>query len=124
MAKWIKDLEDKAKDDYIHHKCSNCGELAFYESIYEDDYDEGIDGEWVNLGQIMTGITEHITKYCPNCGEKMECDDAIKEIYGCKACIGYNENNFYSNRCSDCGWYIWGDDNNPDKWELNKEFKI
>ena len=41
----------------------------------EEDYDEGIDGEWEYLGVRDNGINEHITKFCPECGEKMDYEE-------------------------------------------------
>lgn len=40
----------------------------------QDDYDEGMDGEWYLLGKNIVGIKENLTDYCPNCGCKMDGD--------------------------------------------------
>ena len=47
--------------------------------IYEDDYDEGLDGEWFYLGKRENGTIEHLTNYCPNCGADMRRESEVKE---------------------------------------------
>lgn len=67
-GEWVYD----ESTDYYSHKCSACDSPAIYQTNYEDDWDEGLDGKWRNLGMIATGITEHLTPYCPHCGAKIK----------------------------------------------------
>lgn len=69
IGRWI--VNPDSEDGYRHHMCSACKEEAIFEYLYEDDYDEMIDGEWDCIGQIEAGINEHLTNYCPNCGAAM-----------------------------------------------------
>lgn len=66
------ELYDDNEDGYSHHRCSNCKEDAIFTYESEDMYDEGYDGEWHYIGDICVGIDEHLTKFCPHCGTKME----------------------------------------------------
>lgn len=121
MAKWILE-EEEYIDDFQHHKCSSCGALSLFSYTYNEDYDEGIDGEWVSLGYIASGINENITLYCPNCGSKMDCTEALHRIYGCKKCKWFDEsscNYGYTEVCLNCGDYPWANDEIGSKWELN-----
>ena len=68
-GEWVYDENDT---EWTSHQCSVCKKLSFREMIYQDDYDEGLDGEWFYLGKREVGIIEHLTNYCPNCGAKME----------------------------------------------------
>lgn len=68
-GKWV---DDENGTEWDSHQCSVCKKSSLSEMIYEDDYDEGLDGEWFYLGKRENGIIEHLTKYCPNCGAKME----------------------------------------------------
>ena len=119
MAKWII---DKTYDDgYEHHKCSHCNTRALFDYIMEEDYDEGIDGEWEYLGMRDNGINEHITKFCPECGEKMDCAEAMFNICGCIACIYYDENSGYTEECKYCGFYPWASAELPSKYKYRGE---
>ena len=69
-GEWI--VDDESGTEWISHQCSVCKESSLSEMIYEDDYDEGLDGEWFYLGKREIGIIEHLTNYCPNCGAKMD----------------------------------------------------
>lgn len=69
MSKW---KTRDCKDGYTHHYCPNCKNNAIYDFLYIEDYDEDIDGEWYSIGLREYGINEHLTKYCPECGEFME----------------------------------------------------
>ena len=73
MATWI--IDESYDDGYEHHKCSHCNTRALFDYIMEEDYDEGTDGEWEYLGMRDNGINEHITKFCPECGEKMDYEE-------------------------------------------------
>lgn len=59
-------------DGFYHHFCTECKNLAIFAYDEQDDYDEGMDGEWYLLGKNIVGIKENLTDYCPNCGSKME----------------------------------------------------
>ena len=63
---------DGHEDGYYHHRCSVCKEDAIYRTIYEMDYDEGVDGEWYECGERNVGIEEKLTPRCPYCGAKMD----------------------------------------------------
>lgn len=118
MGKWI--IDETYDDGYEHHKCSHCNTRALFDYIMEEDYDEGTDGEWEYLGMRDNGINEHITKFCPECGEKMDCSEAMFDIYGCKVCIYYDENSLnsgYTKECSGCGCYPWASDDLPLKYK-------
>lgn len=122
MAKWIL-AEDGPTDEWVHHKCSSCNTLALFNYLYAEDFDESIDGEWYSLGLKETGMSEHITQYCPNCGEKMDCSEALHRINGCMACIHYDETNCdftygFTEKCVSCGDYPWAKDKLPSKWEM------
>ena len=68
-AKWlIRDSED----GYEHHYCAACSKKALFEYVYEDMWDENVDGEMENCGPIEVDINEHITPFCPHCGAEME----------------------------------------------------
>ena len=58
-------------DGFYHHFCTECKNLAIFTYDEQDDYDEGMDGEWYLLGKNIVGIKENLTDYCPNCGSKM-----------------------------------------------------
>lgn len=58
-------------DGFYHHFCTECKNLAIFAYDEQDDYDEGMDGEWYFLGKNIVGIKENLTDYCPNCGAKM-----------------------------------------------------
>lgn len=123
MAKWIIE-EDDLVDEWLHHKCSSCEALAPFNYQYSEDYDEGMDGEWYSLGIVESGIYEYITPYCPNCGEEMDCSEAIHRIIGCKACVNYDEascNYGYTAECSCCGEYPWASCELPSKWKMRNE---
>lgn len=68
-GEWVDDENDT---EWTSHQCSVCKKSSLSEMIYEDDYDEGLDGEWFYLGKREIGIIEHLTNYCPNCGAKMD----------------------------------------------------
>ena len=119
MAKWI--IDESYDDGYEHHKCSHCNTRALFDYIMEEDYDEGIDGEWEYLGVRDNGISEHITKFCPECGEKMDCAEAMFNICGCIACIYYDENSGYTEECKYCGFYSWASDELPFKYKYRGE---
>ena len=119
MAKWI--IDETYDDGYEHHKCSHCNTRALFDYIMEEDYDEGIDGEWEYLGVRDNGINEHITKFCPECGEKMDCAEAMFNICGCIACIYYDENSGYTEECKYCGFYPWASDEFPFKYKYRGE---
>lgn len=59
-----------AEDGYEHKFCSNCGVDAIFTVLYEPDYDEGLDGEMRYCGERECGISEFITRYCPECGSR------------------------------------------------------
>ena len=59
-------------DGFYHHFCTECKNLAIFAYDEQDDYDEGMDGEWYLLGKNIVGIKENLTDYCPNCGAKMD----------------------------------------------------
>lgn len=61
-------------DCFYHHFCTECKHLAVFAYDEQDDYDEGMDGEWYLLGKNIVGIKENLTNYCPNCGAKMDGD--------------------------------------------------
>lgn len=63
-----------SEDGYEHHRCSSCGKDAIFDYVTEPMYDEGYDGEWSYVADIETGISEHITDFCPSCGAKMDGD--------------------------------------------------
>ena len=67
-------FDDENGTEWDSHQCSVCKKSSLSEMIYEDDYDEGLDGEWFYLGKRENGIIEHLTNYCPNCGAKMESE--------------------------------------------------
>lgn len=118
MGKWI--IDETYKDGYEHYKCSHCNTPALFDYVMYEDYDEGTDGEWEYLGMRDNGINEHITKFCPECGEKMDCAEAMFYIYGCGACVYYDEdslNSGYTKECRDCGFYPWASD------ELSLKYK-
>jgi hypothetical protein len=69
-GRWIERLDGAG--EFVHHMCSECKADAIFQYIIEDDLDEGMDGEWYSRGKITTGIEEHLTNCCPNCGVKME----------------------------------------------------
>ena len=69
-GRWVEHLD--GDDEFVHRMCSECKADAIFRYIIEDDWDEGIDGEWYLLGRITTGIDEYLTNYCPNCGAKMQ----------------------------------------------------
>lgn len=69
-GRWIERLDGDG--EFVHHMCSECKADAIFQYIIEDDLDEGMDGEWYCIGKITTGIEEHLTNCCPNCGAKME----------------------------------------------------
>lgn len=60
------------EDAYEHHRCSVCKNLAWFEYENETMWDENIDGEMVECGDVSCGITEHLTPFCPMCGAKMD----------------------------------------------------
>lgn len=68
-GEWVYDENDT---EWTSHQCSVCKKSSLREAIYEDDYDEGLDGEWFYLGKRQIGIIEHLANYCPNCGAKMD----------------------------------------------------
>lgn len=126
MAKWVPE-EDELIDEWMHHKCSSCDSLALFSYEYSEDFDEGMDGEWFSLGYIESGMCEHITPYCPNCGAEMDCGDAIHRINGCKACVHYDEascNYGYTEECFSCGDYPWASDELQSKWEIKNKTSI
>lgn len=61
-------------DGFYHHFCTECKDLAVFAYDEQDDYDEGMDGEWYLLGKNIVGIKENLTNYCPSCGAKMDGD--------------------------------------------------
>lgn len=69
-GRWIERLDGDG--EFVHHMCSECKADAIFQYIIEDDWDEGMDGEWYSIGKITTGIEEYLTNCCPNCGVKME----------------------------------------------------
>ena len=69
-GRWIERLDGDG--EFVHHMCSECKADAIFQYIIEDDLDEGMDGEWYCIGKITTGIEEHLTNCCPNCGAKMD----------------------------------------------------
>lgn len=71
-AKWIPVFDPV--DGYDHYSCSDCHLYAPFNYIYISDYDENFDGEWVYMGEIENGISEHRTDYCPHCGAKMDSE--------------------------------------------------
>ena len=71
-GEWV---DDENGTEWDSHQCSVCKKSPLSEMIYEDDYDEGLDGEWFYLGKRENGIIEHLTNYCPNCGAKMDKED-------------------------------------------------
>ena len=66
---WLIHYSD---DDFQHHYCPSCGEDAIFEYIYETVWDENYDGEMVECGETCTGIHEHLTAFCPQCGTKLK----------------------------------------------------
>ena len=76
-GRWIKRLDGDG--EFVHHMCSECKADAIFQYNIEDDYDEGMDGAWYCIGKITTGIEEHLTNCCPNCGVKME-QEAAREV--------------------------------------------
>ena len=70
---WVENLE--GDDVWVHHMCSECKSDADFRYIEEEDWDEGMDGEWYYLGKDTIGIEERLTDYCPHCGAKMDVTD-------------------------------------------------
>ena len=68
-GKWI--ISPYNDDGFKHHMCSQCETDAPFYYIYATQYDEGIDGEWFELGEIEDDIVEFIGKRCHECGAKM-----------------------------------------------------
>lgn len=123
IEKWILESNEEAcntGEKYLHHKCSKCGRIAMFDTEFEEDFDESIDGEWVSLGLVECGITEYITPYCPYCGSKMDVSEAMLDIHGCGACKNYkasSPNYGFTERCEGCGRYPWSNDDLPIKYE-------
>lgn len=67
------------KDGFDHHCCSECRREAIFEFIKEPDYDEDYDGNMQYLGEIIVGIYEYLTPYCPYCGNKLIKEEDIQE---------------------------------------------
>ena len=68
-GKWI--ISPYNDDGFNHHMCSQCETDAPFYYIYVTQYDEGLDGEWFELGEIEDDIVEFMGKYCHECGAKM-----------------------------------------------------
>lgn len=75
-GRWIERLHGDG--EFVHHMCSECKADAIFQYIIEDDWDEGMDGEWYSIGKITTGIEEYLTNCCPNCGVKMDNPDLLE----------------------------------------------
>lgn len=72
-GRWV--VNPESYDGFKHHMCSNCKNDAIFDYVYEADFDEMLDGEWDYVGQRESGISEHLTKRCPNCDAKMDVTD-------------------------------------------------
>lgn len=70
-GRWIEH-EETQEDAYSHHKCSECNVNAPFYYKMQEDWDEGMDGEWYSIGLVDDGINEYLTDYCPNCGARMD----------------------------------------------------
>ena len=69
-GEWVK--HDETRDGFCHHRCSICKVDAPFHYLQTEEYDEEIG--W-SMGISTTGIYEHLTNYCPNCGAKMDGKD-------------------------------------------------
>jgi len=127
MAKWVEynGEHEGGLYDYCPHACSDCGSIALFEVIYEEDWDEDIEGYPTYLGLRIGDIKEHITKYCPNCGAKMNYKEAMHDIYGCKSCSHFtNESRTYcyTKECYECSMFPWiAEGLGEDKWSLKDD---
>lgn len=73
QGKWV--VNPESYDGFKHHMCSKCKNDAIFDSVYEADFDEMLDGEWDYVGQRESGISEHLTKRCNHCDAKMDVAD-------------------------------------------------
>ena len=107
-------------------------ELLAITSIYvtfRPDYDEGYDGEWYQCGNIEEWHTT-LNKYIYGSYEEaleatitwLKAEESYDTL-GCEMCVGHDHNGYnyeYSERCKDCIWYLWADENDPknkDRWD-------
>lgn len=98
---------------------------------YVPDYDEGIDGETYQCGEIEYWKTtlnndffysyEEVIEYTINWLKSEESWETL----GCEKCIGYGKEKYNygcTERCNDCIWSPYNDENNPknkDRWEID-----
>ena len=68
-GEWV---DDENGTEWDSHQCSVCKKSPLSETIYEDDYDEGLDGEWFYLGKRENGIIEHLTNLLPQLRARMD----------------------------------------------------